>query len=237
MEEDITNPSSTSAPTGFAPLTFEQVRVLGCLIEKEITTPDVYPLTLNSLTLACNQSTNREPVMSLLETQVLDALEGLKARRLACQVAQAGARAQKFKHNLAGELPHLEKPEIAILCALMLRGAQTVGELRQRTERLHHFPDLPNVEAALQSMAKKKCGEPLVVWFPPGPGRKSPVYLHTLAGVPEVPATVSKAEIAGFEPASGSVREDDRLWRSRIEDELRALREDLRALKEKLGEA
>jgi len=237
MEEDSTTTSPTPAASGFVPLTFEQVRVLGCLIEKEITTPDAYPLTLNSLTLACNQSTNREPVTNLLETQVLDALEGLKARKFAFQVTLVGARAQKFKHNLAGKLPHLEKPEIAILCMLLLRGAQTVGELRQRTERLHRFPDLPSLEAALQSMMKSEHGEPLVVCFPPGPGRKSPVYLHTLAGVPEAPVTGAATETASFEPVSGTVREDDLLWRARIEGELSALREELRSLKEKLGEA
>ena len=236
MVEDITSESSTPAASSFVPLTFEQVRVLGCLIEKENTTPDAYPLTLNSLTLACNQTTNREPVTSLLETQVLEALEGLKARKFAFQVTLVGARVQKFKHNLAGKLPHLEKPEIAILCVLLLRGAQTVGELRQRTERLYDFPDLPGLEATMQSMMKNEHGEPLVVCFPPGSGRKSSLYLHTLAGVPEVPVTGAKAEIASFEPVSGAVREDHLLWRARIEDELKALREELRSLKEKLGE-
>jgi len=236
MEEDIIEESSAPAASSFVPLTFEQARVLGCLIEKETTTPDAYPLTLNSLTLACNQSTNRDPVTNFSETRVMEALEGLKARKFAWQVTLAGARVQKFKHNLAGKLPHLEKPEIAILCVLLLRGAQTVGELRQRTERLHGFPDLPSLEATLQSMMKHAHGEPLVVCFPPGAGRKSPVYVHTLAGVPEVPETGVRAEIASFEPVSGGAREDDLLWRARIEDELKALREELRSLKEKLGE-
>ncbi len=236
MEEDIANESSIAAAPGFVPLTFEQARVLGCLIEKESTTPDAYPLTLNSLTLACNQSTNREPVTGLAETQVLAALEGLKVRKFAFQVTLVGARVQKFRHNLAGKLPHLEKPEIAILCVLLLRGAQTVGELRQRTERLYHFPDLPSLEATLQTMMKPEHGEPLVVCFPPGPGRKSSVYLHTLAGVPEAPVTGTRTEIASFEPGSGAVREDDLLWRERVEGELKALREELRSLKEKLGE-
>jgi uncharacterized protein len=237
MEEDIIDKTSAPAVSTFVALTFEQVRVLGCLIEKEHTTPDVYPLTLNSLTLACNQSTNREPVTSLAETQVIAALEGLKARQFAFQVTQAGARVQKFRHNLAGKMPHLEKPEIAILCILLLRGAQTVGELRQRTERLHNFPDLPSVEATLQSMMKHEHGEPLVVCFPPGSGRKAEVYTHTLAGVPEVPGTGARSEIASFGPVSGPAREDDFLWRARIESELNSLREELRSLKEKLGES
>jgi uncharacterized protein len=236
MEADIPKESSTPAASSFVPLTFEQVRVLGCLIEKEITTPDAYPLTLNSLTLACNQSTNREPVTNLLETEVLDALEGLKARKFAFQITMVGARVQKFKHNVAGKLPHLEKPEIAVLCVLLLRGAQTVGELRQRTERLHRFPDLPGLEATLQSMMKADHGEPLVVCFPPGAGRKTPVNVHTLAGVPEAPATGARAELASFEPASGAGHEDELMWRARMEGELSALREELWSLKEKLGE-
>ncbi len=236
MEDDNYIESSTPAVSSFVPLTFEQVRVLGCLIEKENTTPDAYPLTLNSLTLACNQSTNREPVTDLLETQVLDALEGLKARKFAFQVTLVGARVQKFRHNLDGKLPHLEQPEIAILCVLLLRGAQTVGELRQRTERMYKFSDLLGLEATLQSMMKNEHGEPIVICFPPGSGRKSSVYVHTLAGVPEGPVTGVRAEFANFEPVSGAVREDDLLWRARIEDELAALREELRSLKEKLGE-
>ncbi len=237
MEEATITAPSESTPSSFVPLTFEQVRVLGCLIEKESTTPDYYPLTLNSLTTACNQSTNRDPVTSFSEGQVQEALEGLKARHFAFQVTLSGSRVQKFKHNVATKLPHLEKPEIAVLCVLMLRGAQTIGEIRQRTERLYNFPDLASLEATLQSMLKSEHGDPLVVLFPPGSGRKAALYMHTLGGVPDIPSQSSKAEVASFEPVSGVVREDDLLWRARIEGELQALREELRSLKEKLGEA
>jgi uncharacterized protein YceH (UPF0502 family) len=118
---------------------------------------------------------------------------------------------------------------------LLLRGAQTIGELRQRTERLYRFHDLEGIEATLQAMITGDGEEPTVVLFPPGPGRKSPLYLHTLAGIPEVPTLAAPAVTATFETSS-AVREDDNLWRARIEGEVAALREELRVLKEKLGE-
>jgi hypothetical protein len=236
MEETTIAAPSTSFANAFVPLTFEQVRVLGCLIEKERTTPDTYPLSLNSLTTACNQSTNREPVTTFSEEQVQEALEGLKARQFVFQVTLSGSRVQKFKHNVGSKFPQFEKPEIAILCVLMLRGAQTIGELRQRTERLYNFPDLPGVEATLQKMMTSEHGDPLVVLFPPGAGRKSALYMHTMGGTPDVPSANTKAEVLSFEPTSGVAREDEYLWRARIEGELNTLREELRILKEKLGE-
>lgn len=241
MEDDtlipvIDIPDEPAATNAFVPLTFEQARVLGCLVEKEITTPDVYPLTLNALTTACNQSTNRDPVVAFTENVVQEAIDGLKARQFAFQVTIAGARVQKFKHNLNGKIPRLQKREIALLCVLLLRGAQTIGELRQRTERLYNFPDLASVEAALQSLMNTEHGDALVVCFPPGHGRKSAVYLHTLCGVPDVPSAAAKAEVISFAPATSAVKEDDLLWRARIEGELQALRDELRSLKEKLGE-
>ena len=223
------------SPTAFVPLTFEQCRVLGCLIEKENTTPDAYPMSLNGLVTACNQSTNREPVVTFSEETVLEALDGLKARQFAMQLSQAGARVQKYKHNLEHKLPWLEKPHVALLCMLLLRGAQTIGELRQRTERLYRFHDLEGIEATLQAMITGDGQEPTIVLFPPGPGRKSPLYLHTLAGIPEAPTLAALTVTATFETSS-AVREDDNLWRARIEGEVAALREELRSLKEKLGE-
>ena len=229
-------PIAPSAPSSLIPLTFEQARVLGCLIEKESTTPDIYPLTLNALVTACNQSTNRDPVVAFDEATVQEALDGLKARQFVFQVTLAGARVQKFKHNLAHKLPWLEKPEIAVLCVLLLRGAQTVGELRQRTERLYTFPDLTSLEITLQKMISGDGNDPTAVLFPPGPGRKSPLYLHTLCGVPEVPNSSATPLIASFEPGTAT-REDDNLWRARIESEIAQLREELRSLKERLGES
>ncbi len=227
----------TATTSAFVPLTFEQVRVLGCLLEKEATTPDYYPMTLNGLTTACNQSTNREPVVAFSEETVTEALEGLKARQFALQVTLAGSRVQKFKHNLDRKLPWLEKPQIAVLCVLMLRGAQTIGELRQRTERLYTFPDLASLESTLQTMIKGDGNEPTVVLFPPGPGRKSPLYVHTLSGVPEAPAIQGGTVVTESFAPSASVREDDQLWRARIESEIADLRAQLADLKAKLGEA
>lgn len=232
---DDTLPDTPEAPPGFIPLTFEQARVLGCLIEKESTTPDTYPLTLNAVVTACNQSTNRDPVVTFSEQTVQEALEGLKARHFVFQLTLSGARVQKFKHNLDRKLPWLEKPEIAILCVLLLRGAQTVGELRQRTERLYSFPDLPSIEATLEKMINGDGNDPTVVLFPPGPGRKSPLYLHTLCGIPDAPALSAPTVTASFEPSTAA-REDDNLWRARIEAEVAALRKELHELKEKLGE-
>ena len=229
MEEP--SPAST-----FVPLTFEQARVLGCLVEKEATTPDYYPMTLNGLTTACNQSTNRDPVVAFAEVTVQEALEGLKTRQFAMQVTLAGSRVQKFKHNLDRKLPWLEKPQMAVLCVLMLRGAQTIGELRQRSERLYAFPDLAALEQTLQSMISGEDNDPLVVLFPPGPGRKSQLYSHTLCGIPEVPSLAGGTVVsASFEP-NAAAREDDNLWRARIEGEIEDLRSQLADLKAKLGE-
>ena len=231
-----TQPSPAQPVAGLIPLTFEQARVLGCLIEKESTTPDSYPLTLNAAVTACNQSTNRDPVVTFSEQTVLEALEGLKTRHFVFQVTLSGARVQKYKHNLERKMPWLEKPEIALLCVLLLRGAQTLGELRQRTERLYNFPDLAALEETLQKMISGDGNEPTAVLFPPGPGRKSPLYLHTLCGVPESPALSTPAMTVNYEP-NAAMREDDNLWRARMEADLAALREELRVLKEKLGES
>lgn len=225
----------TPAHPALEPLTFEQARVLGCLMEKEVTTPDSYPLTLNALVNACNQSTNREPVVSFAEVTVQEALEVLKSRQFVYQLSMAGARVQKFRHNINGKFPALEAPEMALLCTLLLRGAQTVGELRQRTERLYNFPDLPSVEAALQKLLSSEHDMALAVMFPPGQGRKSALYMHTLCGEPTAPAAGGMV-IVEAAPLPPSQREEDRLWRERMEREVAELREELRALKEKLGE-
>ena len=226
----------TPAPTVFDPLTPEQVRVLGCLMEKEVTTPDSYPLTLNALVNACNQATNRDPVVAYAEVTVQEALEVLKSRLFVYQLTMAGARVQKFRHNVPAKFPSLEAPETALLCTLLLRGAQTSGELRQRTERLHNFPDLASVEATMQKLISPANEMPLAVMLPPGSGRKSAVYMHTLCGEPVAPAPGGMI-IVEAAPLPPSQREEDRLWREKVERELADLRAELQSLKEKLGEA
>jgi uncharacterized protein len=213
-------------------LTFEQTRVLGCLIEKEATTPDYYPLTLNALVTACNQSTNREPVVSFDERTVMVALEGLKSRQFVFQMSLAGARVQKFKHHLEGKLPALEKPAIALLCVMLLRGPQTIGELRQRSERLYPFESLEAVEAALRELMDGPEGS-LAVSFPPGPGRKSMLYMHTLGGMPDAPS--SSSSTTSFEPSLVMPKTEEDHWRAGIEAQLVQLRSELAELKTQLG--
>jgi uncharacterized protein YceH (UPF0502 family) len=132
-----------------------EIRVLGALIEKDITTPEYYPLTVNSLQNACNQKSSRDPVVQFDEQTVEQALELLKAKQLVVRVSGAGHRVEKFAHRL-GEVLNLGRREMALLCVLMLRGAQTVGELRGRTERMHEFNDLDEVERVLETLERSE---------------------------------------------------------------------------------
>ena len=137
------------------PLHPVEVRVLGALLEKDLTTPEYYPLTLNALQNACNQKSSREPVTGFDEATVSQALDTLRHRGLALKVSGAGHRVEKFGHRL-GDSMNLGRRELALLCVLMLRGAQTVGELRGRTERMHEFSDLDEVERVLQTLASRE---------------------------------------------------------------------------------
>jgi len=212
-------------------LTAIEARILGCLIEKEITLPDYYPLTLNALVSACNQTTNRDPIMSLDEGAIQRALENMKTRGWVYQVTVVGARVQKFRHNLKGKLPRLEKPGIALLTVLLLRGAQTVGELRQRTERLHSFPDLESVEAQLTDLISFPEG-PLAACLPAGPGRRVALYAQLLTGEPSGIAPQEEVvPISKAIPASA----DDQAWKERMELEIELLKSQLSRLKTKLG--
>lgn len=174
-------------------LNVSEVRVLGSLIEKAVTTPDYYPLSLNALTNACNQLTNREPVVSFDEATVVRALEGLREKRLATLYQGAESRVARYKHTLTDAIL-LTPAEVALLCVLMLRGPQTVGELRTRTERLFKFDTLPEVEEALGGLATRT-PQPLVAKLPRAPGTKESRYAHLLAGPIEM-ATVETAPAA-----------------------------------------
>jgi uncharacterized protein len=218
-------------------LSAPEIRVLGCLLEKQRTTPEAYPLSLNALRLACNQATNRDPVVAYDEVIVRDALHRLSRRRWARLASGPGSRAPKYRH-LLDEALGLPADELAVLCVLMLRGAQTPGELKQRTERLHPLGDLSSVIATLERLIDRE----LAVRLPRRPGQKEERYAHLLddaAGEPaEGPAPAAapapplhddhEAAPAAVAPAPEPAP-DPRV--GRLEDELAALRADLDALR------
>ncbi len=169
-----------------------ECRVLGSLIEKEITTPEYYPLSLNALVNACNQKSNRDPVMTLDEAAVRHALHSLDGQSLVRSVSASDSRVTKYEHRLQ-EAFNFYRHEIAILCVLLLRGPQTPGELRTRAERMHPFDDLSAVQSSLQHLMKRE--PPLVKVLPRQPGTKEARYAHLLSG-----------DVETFEPKSGSLR-------------------------------
>jgi uncharacterized protein YceH (UPF0502 family) len=173
-------------------LTDIETRVLGSLIEKQVTTPEYYPLTLNALTLACNQKNNRHPVTSYTESQVADAVESLREKNLAYVYYGSTSRVPKYKH-VVPEVMHLSPQETALMCVLMLRGAQTPGELRGNTSRLHEFSGLEEVEAVLNGLISHE-PEPLVVRLPRQPGQKEVRFAHLLSGEIDVEALASEPE-------------------------------------------
>lgn len=215
-----------------------EVRVLGCLIEKARTTPDQYPLTRNAARLACNQATNRDPVLDLDEATVRAALERLGRNGLVRFTSTQGSRAAKYRH-MAGDKLGIGEPELAVLALLMLRGPQTPGELRGRAERLHHFGTTAEVEEALSGLIEKG----LAVRFERRPGQKEQRFAHLLAyerdgDVPDAQDT---------RPAAGVVDEEDTAQEQPrpadspadapdLEARVAALEADLRALREQLGD-
>ena len=208
-----------------------EARIIGCLIEKEVTTPDHYPLTLNSLTTACNQKSNREPVLSLSESDVLDAVDGLISRRLVSDESGFNSRVSKYQHRFCntefGDLQFTEQ-ERAIICCMLLRGAQTPGELRTRTGRLANFTDVKEVEAVLDKLAAREEGA-LVVKLPREAGKRESRYQHLLSGEVDVEA------LASATPAmvSGSSNERVEALEAEVENLKRELAE-LKALVESL---
>ena len=157
-----------------------ETRVLGSLIEKQVTTPEYYPLTLNALTLACNQKNNRNPVTAYAENQVADAVESLREKNLAYVFYGSTSRVPKYKH-VVPEVMHLSHPELALMCVLMLRGAQTLGELRGNGSRLHEFSSLEEVEETLNKLITRD-PDPLVARLPRQPGQKDGRFAHLLSG-------------------------------------------------------
>lgn len=202
-----------------SPLDVVAVRVLGSLIEKEITTPDNYPLTLNALVAACNQSSNRDPVLALDEASVSESLEELSRRALVRGVHRNDSRAKRYRHLLS-ESMNLHPAETAVMCVLMLRGAQTAGEIRTRTARLFAFVDLTHVDVTLQALMTLPT--PLVVQLARRPGQKEVRYAHLLAGEP-------KAEVTEPGPSVEAVQTDRVEVLEHAVDALRAELAELRA--------
>lgn len=213
------------------PLNAAEVRVLGSLIEKQITTPDNYPLSLNALVNACNQLTNREPVVAFEEHTVLAALEGLRGKRLATLFSGQESRVAKYKHTLTDALL-LTPGEVALLTVLLLRGPQTIGELRARSERLFTFDTLAEAEETLAALISRQ-PEPLVVKLPRQPGTKESRYAHLLAGPIASLAPLPTPEPAPAAAASGS-GSDDRI--AKLEDEVARLGRELAELHQQFAE-
>lgn len=211
-------------------LSSTEIRILGSLLEKEVTTPEYYPLSLNALALACNQKTNREPVMLLTDEAVATALELLRSRGLVYFVRETGSRVEKYRQRLS-EVLNLDRREFAILCVLMLRGFQTTGELRERTQRLYAFDDLAAVEVCLNRMIERN-PVPLVVRLARSPGSKESRYAHLLSGTPEV----LEAQAASDLP-SDLVGRPSQLERiNTLESEVAALKRDVAELRGQFAE-
>jgi hypothetical protein len=204
-----------------------ETRVLGALVEKEITTPDYYPLSLNALVNACNQKSNRHPVMNLDEEAVRQALASLNEKGLAGAAGGADSRVTKYEHGLQ-EAFNFSRPETALLCVLCLRGPQTPGELRGRTERLHRFDDLDVVHLALEHLMKRE--PPLVKVLPRQPGTKEARYAHLLSGDVETwePEPAPEAATSFVSPDSERI--------ARLENEVAALQQEITKLKQQLAD-
>jgi uncharacterized protein len=226
-----------------------EIRVLGCLIEKQRTTPDAYPLTLNSLRLACNQSTNRDPVVDYDESTIRGALERLGRRKWTTLASWSNRRAMKYRHTLDSAVG-LSDSELALLCILMLRGPQTPGELKQRSERLHPFAALDEVEDTVRGLIERD----LVAGLPRRPGQREGRYAQLLGGAAAEEGEVEAggprwAGTAPAEPAMGRAADEPAAAMEAepvpatslerrvalLEEELASLRADLRRLREELG--
>jgi uncharacterized protein YceH (UPF0502 family) len=211
-----------------------EIRVLGCLIEKQRTTPDVYPLTLNALRLACNQSTNRDPVVDYDENTIRSGIERLVQRKWATLASWSNRRSMKYRHTLDGALG-LDDAEISVLAVMMLRGPQTPGELKTRTERLHGFSEMGEVAATLERLIERG----LVMRLDRRPGQREERYAHLLAEdgaepAESPPAVAAEAPaVRARAPAAAPAEADPRI--ERIERQLAELRAEIKALREELG--
>jgi len=206
------------------PLTDVEVRVLGSLIEKDITTPDYYPLSLNALVNACNQKNNRDPIMTLEEDSVSDALATLQEKRLAGPASGADSRVTKYEHRLQ-EVFNFDRREIAILCVLLLRGPQTPGELRSRTERMFRFEALDDIVSTLDRLGRRE--PPLAAILPRQPGTKESRYMQLLSG------GAPPAELLPERAPARSSQDNDRL--GHLENEVLELKREVVEMQQQLA--
>jgi len=207
-------------------LTPTEVRVLASLVEKQLTTPEYYPLTLNALTAACNQKSNRDPVMSLGETEIQTAIDSLRDQSLVYLYYGTGTRTVKYKHMLPG-VYELDAAGVAVIAVLMLRGPQTIGEIRERSGRMHEFGDLNEVQETLDDLARRD--EPLLVRLERQPGQKEARYAHLLSGEIDVSSLSTPAE----KRSSGSA---DPSRTEALEGEVAALKQELAEFKATFNE-
>lgn len=203
-----------------------EARVLGSLVEKQLTTPEYYPLTLNALTAACNQKSNREPVMSLGETDLLAAIDSLRDKNLVYLYYGSTSRTVKYKHMLPNVFD-LDPPATAVIALLLLRGPQTVGELRGRSDRLYEFGGLDEVQAALDDLANRN--EPLVLRLERQPGQKESRYAHLLSGEVDQAAIATVAFVARSSGGSNERIE-------KLENDLESVRSELEQFKQEFAE-
>lgn len=202
-----------------------ETRIIGALIEKELTTPEYYPLTLNALVAACNQKTNREPVVSYTEIEVQKSLDDLREKNLAYVFYGSTSRVPKYKHIL-DKVYELERSEVSIMCVLLLRGAQTLGELRGRTDRLYDFSGLGEVQETLDKLMRRD--EPLVVKLERQPGQKEVRYAHLLSG--EIDQSAYAVSVA----TSHKPAENERV--AALETELENLRTEFNSFRQSFEE-
>lgn len=206
-------------------LTEVEARVVGALVEKQITTPEYFPLTLNSLTAACNQKTNRDPVVSYDEETVQTALDSLRDKNIALVIFRSGSRVAKYKHMFP-KVYEISPAEVAVLCVLMLRGFQTLGEIRERSSRLYEFSGLGDVNETLEGLMKRN--EPLVLKLERQPGQKEVRFAHLLCG---------EIDVANLPVStSGSHKHADNERLAKLEEEVKTLRSELDEFKAEFAE-
>lgn len=202
----------------------DEVRVLGSLIEKAVTTPEYYPLTLNALTAACSQKSNRDPVIGYSSEDVARAIGGLRQKHLVWETSQSGSRVPRYEQRF-DDVSGLEAPAIAALCVCLLRGPQTIGEIKSRAARMHEFSSMEEAETQVHALCE--CDPPFLIELPRQSGRKEPRYAHLLSGVPEIDA--GSATHAPAEPATAAARDREARMVA-LEEEVSGLRDILESL-------